>query len=328
MVKKLSIKNFKSLKEIQLDCKKLNIFIGEPNSGKSNIIEALSFLSTGVMQDHLPKDVFRYKTMGDFFFDSNINKPIEVNTDVLALSLKFAMRADNAPDNQFEFTVVNKLQEEKPQSARFEHSGKMQGHLTLTTPFRLYQYKRLDSFTPGYANFLLSPHGANLVTLLLSNEDLRHWVEEFFASKGLMLTMKPVENDINISKLVKKSLYSYPYSSVSETLQRIVFYMLAIKSNKENMLLLDEPESNTFPFYTKFLAESIGLDQTNQFFITTHNPYLLLNLIEKSPEKDLSVFICQMKDHESKVTALNKKQIKEVLDFNSDVFFNLERILA
>ena len=42
MINQVNIKNFKSIKDLTMSCKKLNVFIGEPNSGKSNIIEALS----------------------------------------------------------------------------------------------------------------------------------------------------------------------------------------------------------------------------------------------------------------------------------------------
>ncbi len=328
MIEKLRIKNFKSVKHVELECKKVNVFIGEPNSGKSNIIEAMSLLSPGILDQAISKDVLRFKTMSDLFYDSNINKPIEVFTEKLNYWLRFAMRENNAPENQFEFEIRDPSKKPDAQTVKIDHLGKIVGgHIPLSTSFRYYQYKRLDAFLPGYANYLLTPYGVNLPTLLLGNEGYRTWVEDFFTEKGFILTMKPAELDISISKLVKNSIYSYPYLTVSETLQRIVFYILAIKSNKDAILLLDEPESNTFPFYTKFLGERIGLDESNQFFITTHNPYLLLNLLEKTPSKDIKVFISQMKDYETIVTPLDDSQVKEVLDFNSDVFFNLDRIL-
>ena len=115
--------------------------------------------------------------------------------------------------------------------------------------------------------------------------------------------------------------------SLSETLQRIIFYTIAIKSNKKSIILLDEPDSNTFPFYTKFLAERIALDETNQFFITTHNPYLLLSLIEKSNQDDLNVCIVQMKNYQTSVSVLKTDQISEILELNSDAFFNFDKIL-
>ncbi len=45
MIETLEISNFKSVKHLKLPCKRFNVFIGEPNTGKSNILEALGLLS-------------------------------------------------------------------------------------------------------------------------------------------------------------------------------------------------------------------------------------------------------------------------------------------
>lgn len=48
MIKKLLIKNFKSVKEVTIELNpKINIFVGENDSGKSTILEALSIITTG-----------------------------------------------------------------------------------------------------------------------------------------------------------------------------------------------------------------------------------------------------------------------------------------
>ena len=37
------INNFKSIKDVTLnDCRRINLFIGKPNVGKSNLLEAMS----------------------------------------------------------------------------------------------------------------------------------------------------------------------------------------------------------------------------------------------------------------------------------------------
>jgi AAA15 family ATPase/GTPase len=72
MIEQLDIKNFKSIKDLNFPCKKLNIFIGEPNSGKSNIIEALSLQSQSALDQYLNKEMFRYNSIGDMFYDFNI----------------------------------------------------------------------------------------------------------------------------------------------------------------------------------------------------------------------------------------------------------------
>src|SRR5438445_9745795 len=106
MVTQLSIKNFKSIKDIGIPCKKINVFIGEPNGGKSNIIESLSLLSQGVVGTEISKEVLRYNSIGDLFFDFNINKPIEVKTDEMAYTFTYAIRTDGVPDNEFSFYII------------------------------------------------------------------------------------------------------------------------------------------------------------------------------------------------------------------------------
>ena len=326
MTKEIIIKNFKSIKSLQIPCKKLNVFIGEPNSGKSNIIEALALQSQNAIGQNLNKDIFRYKTIGNLFYDFNINQPIEVTANGMKTTLFYALRENKMPENEFYLSLDVLKENEQP--TKLAHDGKVnaQGHLGLTN-VHFYEFKRLPSFQLSYLPHLNVPFGDNLPGLLLSNSDYKKWVLDFFQEKGLTLTLKPTENDLEISKFIDGAIYSYPYFSVSETLQRIVFYTIAIKSNLNAEILFDEPESNTFPFYTKYLAERIALDETNQYFITTHNPYLLLSLIEKSNGNDLNVCIVQMKNYETQVSVLNENQISKVLDFNSDVFFNFNQIL-
>ncbi len=326
MIKNLEIKNFKSIKHLQMPCKKLNVFIGEPNSGKSNIIEALSLQSQNIFGTELSKSFFRYKTIGDLFYDFNINTPIEIATDDKKTVLSYAIDENNSPQNIFNYFLDDTFKE----PYRIQHDGKIQNGSVSRgkTDVHYYEFKRLSHFVHGYQPHLSVPHGENLPSLLLSNPDYKEWVIEFLQSKGLTLTLKPNENDIAASKFVGGAIYSYNYFSISETLQRVIFYTMAIKTNLSEILLFDEPETNTFPFYTKFLGERIALDETNQFFITTHNPYLLLSLIEKSKFEDLNVCLVQMKDYETQVAVLNKEQVSKVLVFDSDVFFNFNDIIT
>lgn len=330
MINQLTIKNFKSIRSLQMPCKKINVFIGEPNSGKSNIIEALALQSQNAIDKNLNKDIFRYKNIADLFYDFGINSPIEVQTDNKLTSLLYPIRENGVPENRFYFYLDKNRDELKSLTPiTIEHNGAVSNHgnLNETTNVHFYEFKRLNTFQIGYMPHLTVPHGNNLPSLLLANASYKKWVSEFFQSKGLRLTLKPTENDIEISKFTGNEIYSYPYNSVSETLQRVVFYMMAILSNKNAVILLDEPESNTFPFYTKYIAECIALDDTNQFFITTHNPYLLLSLIEKTKVEDINVCITEMKNYETTITVLDSNQISKVLDLNSDVFFNFNQLI-
>lgn len=325
MIQNLAIKNFKSIKDLSISCKKLNVFIGEPNSGKSNIIEAFTLQSGILSTIGLNRQIFRYKTVSDLFYDFNTSKSIEVNTDQKHLNLNFSVKADGHFDDQFHLTIGG----ERKKIVDISHNGTIANQNVLhDSNVLFYEFRRLEQFPKSVHPNLSPPFGDNLASILLTNGDFKKWVTEFLKSKQFKLTFKPNENEILFSKIVDDEIYSFPFFMLSETLQRIIFYTLAIKSNKDGIILFDEPDTNTFPLYTKELAERIALDETNQFFLTTHNPYLLLSLIEKSKEKDINVFITQMKDFQTVVNKLTTEQISEVLDLNSDVFFNFDNILS
>jgi len=56
-INKITIQNYKSLQDLPLELKDLNVFIGPNNAGKSNIIECLSFLSEFVKEGHEGRNV-------------------------------------------------------------------------------------------------------------------------------------------------------------------------------------------------------------------------------------------------------------------------------
>ena len=45
MIRKLEIARFKSIREVSLNCRRVNVFVGPPDTGKTNILEALYMLS-------------------------------------------------------------------------------------------------------------------------------------------------------------------------------------------------------------------------------------------------------------------------------------------
>ena len=145
-----------------------------------------------------------------------------------------------------------------------------------------------------------------------------------FSNFGLRLGLRPQENKIEVIKQLEPIIVSYPYSLTSDTLQRIIFYLCAILSNKGSVLVFEEPESHAFPYYTKYLAETIALDEKdNQYFISTHNPYLLLPILEKAPKEDVAVFITYFEDYQTKAKPLSAKDMEQIMEI--DVFSNLDR---
>lgn len=322
MIKTLTIHNFKSIKNLELECKRINIFIGKPNVGKSNILEALGVFSFGGYGGDL-KNFVRFENMANLFYDNDLNEIIELSAD----RIKFRMGFDGSIfiGEYWYFGEDRKLGE-----AMFEYNGTLRRIALVQNPlrhFKFYRFKKLDNFSLGNPGFLLPPNGWNLLAVLLTNKKLKSVVADIFKQYGLRIGFKPQENKIEVVKLLDDVLISYPYSVVSDTLQRIVFYLAAIESNKNSILAFEEPEAHAFPYYTKYLAERIALDENNQYFISTHNPYFLLSVLEKAPLKDINVFIVYFEDYETKAKPLNREELEEIVSLELDVFFNIDRFL-
>ena len=324
MIEKVHISRFKSIKELDLDCRRINIFIGEPNTGKSNILEAVGgvFSYTYYGQyGHDARDFFRFEQTRDIFYDQDLAHPLEITCDSTSVRLEFN-------DGRFE----GQCREASRVLAywRGDHADlsatNYVGSDTKPVSFKFYRFRSSQKFERRESDFLLPPFGDNLLSLLLANRELMSVINQPFASQGLRLGLRPHEGKIEVVKQVDPVIVSYPYSLTSETLQRVTFHLAAILPNKDSILFFEEPEAHAFPYYTKSLAETIALDQNrNQYFISTHNPYFLLPLVAKASKEDLAVNIVYFDDHQTKVQTLSEEDKAEMLEI--DVFSNLDRYL-
>jgi AAA15 family ATPase/GTPase len=327
MINTLHISRFKSIKELSLDCRRVNVFIGEPNTGKSNILEALGMFSFLGHSDFARGDTrqkaqhfVRFERTSNLFYDENLDRPLEIKCDNTSLSIEFTGNG---------FTGTCEENGSRIIELSGDHNAFYPNGRSLTpniASFKSYRFTVHEVFTQRQSGFLVPPSGDNLLSLLLANRELMKVVNQPFLSRGLRLGLRPQEGKLEVVKQVEDVIISYPYSLASETLQRLTFYLAAILSNKDSVLIFEEPESHAFPYYTKQLAETIALDENqNQYFISTHNPYFLLPLLAKIPKDDLAVNIVYYEDYQTKVKTLTEQDLAELGEI--DVFSNLERYL-
>ena len=168
------------------------------------------------------------------------------------------------------------------------------------------------------------PFGDNLLTIVERDEDLHREVADYFREYGFDFFPVAEEERFEIQKVVKGLATKYAYSTVADTLQRMVFYLAAIESNKDSVLIFEEPETHSFPPYTRELASRIELDVDNQYFITTHSPVLAQYLIESLKEADLFVNLVYFEDYCTKVKQLDEGEVQALFDMGLDMFFYLK----
>ena len=345
-IKNLEIKNFKSIKHLQLDCKRVNVLIGKPNVGKSNILEALSILGSNFSKSYFLSEFIRYKTISDIFYDKNYYNPITVNTDILNSTIYFNNRSQNSftclisenTDKQFiEKIIIN--DSVSPNAAmnakgnifykEFNSDGTSGGDISteLETKFKKYFFenKPQTPYKPtGGQQFLTPPIGNNIFEVLRRIKPLRKLISITLKEYQLEFVYIDEKNEFVIQKNIDGEVTQFSYSSMADTFQRLFFYLAAIESNKNSTLILEEPEVHSFPPYVKLLAEKIAEDIDNQYFITTHSPYLLSTLLENLKDEDINIAITYFDDYETKIKVLSPEELSEVQDFGTDLFFNLD----
>lgn len=323
MIRDVGINNFKSVKHLYLDCKRINIFIGEPNTGKSNILETLGVFSFGCCvggNEGNISNFVRFERMSNLFYDENLDDNINIIFDDKNLEIKF---------EEGKFYGRGRDAEKEIFAFMYDYDGRGSTSHSNPLPFRFYRFVVMEDFKTKKPDFLLPPFGENLLAVLLTHKELKSIASQIFSPFGLRLVLRPQDNKMEVLKQSEDIVISYPYSLVSDTFQRIIFYLAAIHSNKDAIIAFEEPESHAFPYYTKYLAEIIALDKNNnQYFISTHNPYLLLSILEKSPKDDVGIFITYFEDYQTKVKPLSEKEKEELMEMEIDIFFNIERFLA
>ena len=304
-IKNINIQNFKSIKNLKFDAKRINVFIGKPNTGKSNILEAIGLFSESHANNI--SHFVRMKNFVDIIFNKDNEKNISIKID------------------DMEFYYVPR--DEKSAFRR------KQRELTL---IRYYKFKLHNNYPESKnSKYLLPPYGENLPLILRYFPRIRRIISSIFKPYGIEIVLKQGSEELTFQKRISQEdddfgfVVDFDYSLLSDTLLRMMFYYCAVLSNNDSVIVFEEPATKSFPLYVKLLAENIALDErNNQFFIATHNPYMLLSLIEKTPASELNVIITDMnKSGETIIHSMTNDEISEILADPCDVFFNLEKYL-
>jgi AAA15 family ATPase/GTPase len=312
----ITIENFKSLRSVQLtNCKRINVFIGKPNVGKSNILEALSLFSIPIssnsseMLNRIKKFV-RLDDTTELFFDGEENVEITLtsNLDNIGITNSFL------------------------KGFSFQRSEEAHGSMNHV---KKYSFKShgIQLQTYNYdGDSLMSPFGENLLNIIQTHPKLNKACRELFKEYNLQLLFDKRNKSMMITKPSRSvgdempAIFTMPYGSVADTLQRIIFYKSAILSNKDAVLLFEEPEAHSFPPYIREITQDMLAAKSNQFFITTHSPFVLNDFLENGRD-ELAVYVVDWNNGETLVKRLTEDQLHDIYQFGVDLFTNIETFI-
>ena len=297
MLKRVSIQNFKSLKDVTLDLQKVNLLIGPNNSGKTNFLKAFRFSYDSLNEDK--KFLFSKYTKYNQEFNNLISIRLIFTNDIEPFkNEKFdhlIIKEDDPVFNEENFKVGiyseltdslgkidNEVSHAFSQEDLIDHVGKLE--IYRPDPNRIAQPA---SFSADEIE--LKGDCSNLIQFLFYlNTNYKRAYQQI--EKGLAECVKDIVSfstpPVKVGKESKLGLKffgnndkDYRAGDVSEG----VLYFLALlciinQPNPPKLLLLEEPEKGIHPRRIREVMDFIfrlAEEKDIQIILTTHNENVL-----------------------------------------------------
>ncbi len=310
------IDNFKSVRNVLLtNVKRINLFIGPPNSGKSNIIEALSLLTIPYLPEtssYKLSSVIRFSNKEELFYSHNDIGDLLVAPKNYFVTLYY--RPVGGLKVKYNFNDTDEyLYYDIDDNTAVKGSGRFK---SKNLHVKKYIFKSDTAFKSSNADYLIPPYGANLLNIIHQNEGLQKEVIRLFQKHNLKFddTRKHlIAKVIDFPNIERESEFSYYL--LSETLQRFIFLNAAIASNNKSILLFDEPDCP--PLLTRQIARAMIRKRNNQYFLTSNSPYMLADLLKYAPEQ-LAVFIVYFQNNETRIKKVTDSKLNKLRQSNKD----------
>ena len=332
-IKNIQIKNFKSINDLKIDgLKRINLFVGKPNVGKSNILEAfglfsLPFLKLQASSKRNLSSFIRANSLNELFFNGNIEKDIIIKSSVGEIVANTKNKLfDNYEQSELEIKLSLKNSDT---SITINNDLKVDltGNDVNTNPIKYYLFKEHKSSKKIKLPFLLPPFGDNLMSTIENKLKLKNEIYDLFSEYGLKLVFDKASEEMKIMRDSNtKEVFLIPFSSIADTLQRVIFYKTAIASNVNSTLVFEEPEAHAFPPYIVHITNEIVDSISNQFVLSTHSPYILNFFLDNAIE-DLAIFMVDFKNGETVINHLSYDDMVDIQKYGIDLFTNYETFL-
>ncbi len=325
-IKNISITNFKSIKHLEINnCNRINVFIGMPNAGKSNILEALGLFGMLDSAKISIDNFVRFNNYDELFFEGNILEEIYVLINNVELEITFN-KASLSNKTGYYLGLNHELKYEFNSS---EFRSEIDTN-SLISKLKKYSFKEENEYKELYNNVSLNfPFGEDLGKIITIYPKLREEVNVFFKQNNLKILIEKNTNELKVFKeFTDGTVFTLPYIMIADTLQRLIFYKAAIMSNKETVLLFEEPEAHCFEPYILEFTNSVKYDKNdNQFFIVTHSDFIIQEFLrDEESKQSTNIYLVNNVNGETKVKLLEKGKNEDVYELGMNPFFNFETL--
>lgn len=326
-IQNIAISNFKSIKDLKINgCKKINIFAGKPNAGKSNILEALALFNKLFVPSEVDiKSIIRFGDYHQLSYEGNTNDGIKLGVnkhEIIFYTKKYEI-------NQMYSVIPVKVDHFNDFYYKTNAFDQSENELSNLLYYKFNINVNIDSSNKIINSNLSVPYGENIAQIISTNKNLREFVNSFFKISDLKLLIEKNTNALKIFKEYEDgTVFTLPYNMIADTLQRLIFYKAAIMSNNDSVLLFEEPEAHCFePYILEFTNEIKYNADNNQFFMVTHSDFIIQEFLRDEDSKnDLQIYLVNNVDGKTEVKKLDRNNNDDVYEYGMNVFFNFDSL--
>ena len=280
MIEKIHIQNFKSIYDLELEVGRVNLFIGENGSGKSNLLEALVFVSASesnmLANEFLVSRGLRVpepELMRSAFYEKDKDRTIVININYEKENLiKYSFQNINIPYSTWE-TI-------RSYNNDIYHCRNFIIYSPENTALRVFQKE--GQIQP------LGINGEGLLKLLkvINNYEDKSYINTIIESLQLFNWFEDITIPTDISSLEDKVIIKdkflyreFTQRSANEGFLFILFYItLIVAKETPKAFAIDNIDASLNPkLCTKLmtLLTDLAKKYDKQIFLTTHNPAIL-----------------------------------------------------
>lgn len=346
MIKYLEIKGFKSIKEVQMELKPLNILIGGNGSGKSNFIsffKLLNAIANENLQDFLKKeDIDKLLYFGRKITERLYGKIIFSNDDEHNNAYYFYLVQNNTGglfinaegsgfNVDYNNDMINYVRATHIEESSVLNSGAFRDKYinNYLSSFKIFHFHDTSNTSllrkecDISDNMYLKPDGRNLPAMLYLIKEKHPVIYERIVKtvrsiapyiSKFILEPNAFKNDkielrwIDIGD--SESNFS-AYQLSDGTLRFIALSVLLMQPNLPKVIIIDEPELGLHPFAIGKLAGMIqSASSKAQVIVATQSPSLISSF---SPE-DIIVIDKDEKENQTVFRRLSKDFLESWLD--------------
>jgi predicted ATPase len=272
---KIEIKNYKSIKEIQIiEPKNFLVFVGANSAGKSNIFEALEFSNRLLQYKSVTEAVSLFGGVKEI---SNFNRPhddfeLNLSSSVLSASIKY-----NKLDEKV-FSTFKHGEYKSDFDQYFDNFSRIFVGQEKYVKIKLNDNKKLRLDCGN-----LEPVLARILEDQTQKEILLEWLQLFIPGfKNIEITVDEINGNHQLNLYEESYDIPFPKSLISDGTYNIIALLTAVfQSNEPQFLCIEEPENGLNPLVIRAFVNffrSVTQEYGHYIWINTHSPTFVSEL--------------------------------------------------